>query len=382
MRRKREVLVVLGWYDPRYLEGVGRFAREANWHLATRSLIEASTPRGWKGDGLLVNDTEVPRLRRFIRSQIRQQPTVVMGSHHRVVSVPSVAEDTIGCGRAAAEHFLDRGYRHFAWFSIARGRVEEERREGFVRTLEAAGETCTLLEWDKARGPRRDTWANCRRWFAAQLARLPKPLAIFALDDPLAVDVIEVCMDSGLRVPEDVGVMGVGNMEMACECSRIPVSSVDVDMTRIAYEAAALLQRLMDDEPEPGEPMVVPLKGVVMRASTDTLAVTHTGLARAVAFMTESFSQNIGVDDVARAAGMSRRALHHIFQTELRRTPARHLLRVRLDHARQMLKETGKKISEIAEDCGFLSARNLHRCFVRELGVSPREYVKKEQDIR
>jgi len=378
VKRKRDVLVTLGWYDPRFLEGVGRFAREADWHLATRSLIEASTPMGWKGDGLLVNDTEVPRLRRFIRSQIRRQPTVIMGSNHRAMPVPSVEEDMAGCGRAAAEHFIERGYRHFAWFSIPRGRVEEERRKAFVGTLEEAGEPCTLLEWEKERGSRRDTWANCRRWFATKLRHLPKPLAIFALDDPLAVDVIEVCLDSKFRVPEDVAVMGVGNIEMACECSRIPVSSVDVDMTRIAYEAAALLQRLMDGGAPPREPLVVPIKGVVLRESTDTLAVTHTGLAKAVNYADVHFAENIGVDDVARAAGMSRRALHNLFQQQLRRTPARHLLRLRLDRARQMLEKTGKKISDIAEECGFQSARNLHRCFVRELRVSPREYVKQQ----
>jgi hypothetical protein len=49
------VLVALGWYNPRFLEGIGRCARECQWHLASRPLLEASDPGEWQGDGLLVN---------------------------------------------------------------------------------------------------------------------------------------------------------------------------------------------------------------------------------------------------------------------------------------------------------------------------------------
>ena len=63
---KRHVLVALGWYDPRFLEGIGRCARECQWHLASRPLLEASGPGEWQGDGFLAKDTEIPRPRPFI----------------------------------------------------------------------------------------------------------------------------------------------------------------------------------------------------------------------------------------------------------------------------------------------------------------------------
>ncbi|MEY5024880.1 MAG: hypothetical protein RLZZ244_408, partial [Verrucomicrobiota bacterium] len=244
MNAKRNVLVALGWYDPRVIEGVGRYAREAGWHLEMRAMIEATIPRGWSGDGLLANDTAVPRIARVFADQAARQPTVLIGSNHVELSYPCVKEDNAECGRMAAEHFVDRGYRNFAWVSLQRGIPERERREAFVRELERRGYGCTLLGWTGGR--RKDSWEHSREWLAAELQKLPKPLAVFALDDLLAIDAVQACLDSGLEVPGEVAVMGVANMELACECSPVALSSIDENLTEISYRAAALLDRMMD----------------------------------------------------------------------------------------------------------------------------------------
>ena len=70
-------------------------------------------------------------------------------------------------------------------------------------------------------GKRPDTWTARRRWLKRGLADLPKPVAVFALDDLLAADVIETSVECGFRVPDDVAVMGAGNIELACDCSRV-----------------------------------------------------------------------------------------------------------------------------------------------------------------
>ena len=375
MKNKPNVLVTLGWYDPRIIEGVGRFAREAGWHLEMRAVIEGGTPRRWRGEGMLVNDTEVPRLERFIEGQMRRQPTVLIGSNHRHTDLPAVQEDNFEIGRLAAGHFLERGHRSFAWFSLRRGRVEADRREGFVGALEAAGHSCCLLEW----GREGDSWDRHRKAVLAQLERLPKPLAVFVLDDLLAIDTVEVCLGRGWRVPEDVAVMGVGNMELACECSRVPISSVDENLAEMAYRAAAKLDRLMRrgaGEGAAGEPLreVVPVKGVFPRRSTDSLAVAHSGLRKALEFIKAECVGPIGTPEIAQAAGLSQRALHYAFRAELKSTPSGHLLRVRMEKAEAMLLGGALKVSAVAEACGFGSVRNLHRCFVRERGCSPKEF--------
>jgi transcriptional regulator GlxA family with amidase domain len=122
------------------------------------------------------------------------------------------------------------------------------------------------------------------------------------------------------------------------------------------------------------EPVRVPVRGVFMRRSTDSLAVTHSGVQKALAFMTARYHETIGIGDIARAAGLSERALQYAFKSELRRTPVRQLLLLRLERAAQQLVSGGSKVATVAEACGFGSVRHLHRCFVQEHGCSPQAY--------
>jgi LacI family transcriptional regulator len=386
VKNKRNVLLVLGWYDPRIIEGVGRYAREAGWHLEMRTVIEGTLPSRWRGDGMLVNDTTVPRLERFIQAQIGLQPTVLIGSNHRYSRMPAVHEDNAEVGRLAARHFLERGHQNFAWLGLAQGTVELGRRNSFRETLREAGRSCQVLEWRREVSPRKDTWEHRRNWLAKQLEVIPKPLALFCLDDLVALDALDVCLDLGWRVPEDVAVMGVGNMELACECARIPISSVDENLSEISYRAAEMLQSIMEGGTlgaaalaETGEVseergMVVPVKGLFSRRSTESLAVTHRGVKKALEFMNAEYAKPLGLSDIARAAGVSQRALQYAFQGELRRTPIQQLLRIRLARARELLVGSEHKVGAVAELCGFGTVRHLHRCFVKEHVCSPQGY--------
>jgi LacI family transcriptional regulator len=371
VKTKRNVLVTLGWYDPRLIEGIGRYAREAGWHLEMRAAIEATPPENWRGDGMLANDTAVPRVARFVEAQARLQPTVLIGSNHPPSTLPSVRGDDLSAGREAALHFLDRGYQHFAWHSVKRGLVEEERRSGYVGTLAAAGHTCHLLKWQPGRGRRAEDWSGAAAWLSRELSRLPRPLALFVLDDLLAIDAVQACLDAGLRVPEDVAVLGVANMEVACECSQVPLSSIDENLTEIAYRAARLLDHLMSGGPAPEAPEIVPLKGLVVRRSTGIFAITDPALGRAAGFMERNFHRSLTMEDVAREAGMSLRALHYIFRRELQRSPGQHLLRLRLDRARELVEAGKLRMGEVAVQCGFSTLRNFHRAFVRAFGAPP-----------
>ena len=374
MKPKRNILVTLGWYDPRLIEGIGRYAREAGWHLELRAVVEATPPNGWRGDGMLANDTALPRIARFVRKQAHLQPTVLIGSNHPPTRLPCVREDNRAVGRAAAAHFLDRGYQNFAWLSMQRGRVESERRTGFVEALEEAGHGCHLLKRPAGDAFRDGEWSEAGRWLAGELERLPKPLALLAVDDLLAIDAVQVCVDSGMRVPEEVAVLGVANMEVACECAQVALSSIDENLSEIAYRAARLLEHLMDGGAAPAAPEVVPIKGLVVRRSTDAFAISDPALERAAAFMVENLGRPISMEDVARHSGVSLRALHYIFKRELQRSPGQHLLRLRLDRARALVERDSSRIGEIALQAGFLTVRNFHRSFVRAFGVPPAVY--------
>jgi transcriptional regulator GlxA family with amidase domain len=147
---------------------------------------------------------------------------------------------------------------------------------------------------------------------------------------------------------------------------------VDLNMAEVAYRAGLALESFMHHGAPEQARVVVPVRGIVQRQSTDALALTHQGVGRAVEFIAAHFAKNLSVDEIAKASGMSLRALHYAFRSELRRSPAGHLLRVRLEHAQRLLARPEKTIAEVARESGFSSLRNIHRCFVRELGVSPK----------
>ena len=227
------------------------------------------------------------------------------------------------------------------------------------------------MEWHHFRGKTPQTWANSRIWLAQKLSVLPKPIAVFALDDLLAIDTVEVCLDAGFRVPDDVAVMGVGNMELACECAQVPISSIDEDARGIAYRAARTLEELMNGEVISRAPIVVPVSGLVLRRSTDTFAVTHSAVAKAHAIMKAQYSRPLVIEGIASDVGVSVRALHYAFQSELRISPAKHLERIRIQVARDLLARKNLKITEVAKMSGFGTPRNLHRAHTREYGVPP-----------
>ena len=164
------------------------------------------------------------------------------------------------------------------------------------------------------------------------------------------------------------------NIELACDCSPVPISSVDLNFGEVAYRAAELLDRLMEGEKLSNERIVVPVRGVVPRASSDMMAVSHPGIEMAVEMIKRRYPDDIGVGEIAEAAGISRRMLHYLFADDLRRTPAEYLRQVRLNEVKRRLIETDGKVSLIAVECGFSSNRNLPRSFVRETGTPPQAW--------
>jgi LacI family transcriptional regulator len=369
-KRKRSVLTALGWHDQRIFMGIARYARQANWHLETRTIFDVLIPRGWKGDGLVACYGTGRELREFIVEQSAKQPTVLLGANNPGIDVPQVLEGNIAAGQMAAQHFLDRGHTKFAWYAHRSGRSAEERREGYREALRAAGYECVILEAPAARNS--EGYADTRKWLIGRLKNMPRPLALFALDDQAAVDVIDACIEAHLRIPEDIAVLGVGNLEIVCECSHVPISSVEFDFEQVGYRAAELLDRLMNGQPPPKEPIVMPPVGIVSRKSTDSLAVENDSLTRAFTFIRENFHRHIQINDIARAASVSRRTLSELFARELRQSPSDFLLEVRIDSAKQLLRNTDDKIDQIATACGLL--QNLRRSFRKKVGLSPHDY--------
>ena len=294
--------------------------------------------------------------------------------------VPFVLADSRAIGALAAAYYLERGYRHFAfvgetnqWYWSA------ERRRGFEETLAKSGFDCAA--YDSFTERERRSWTAERPRMERFLLALPRPTAIFAAMDGRARHVVNLCADIGLRVPEDIAVLGVDNDPLLCESTVPPLSSIRTGGYRRGQTAAAMLDDLMHGRPVRERSVVQEPISVVTRGSTGYDAMTDPAIAKAVAFIrARAESGGIDVSDVVRAAGCSRRYLERHFRARLGRSVRDELLRERLNVVKTLLETTGLTIDEISAKVGFARASHLAALFKRETGATMRQWRREHAE--
>lgn len=375
MATKRTVLLALTSSHHGFFRGVARYAREHRWHLVADMVYTAKIPVGWRGDGIISFIGYRDDLAEFILAS--GLPAVEISMVRNEIPLPRVEGDSEMIGRLAAEHFMERGFKHFVWAPMLDDVLNGERYRGFANRLDKAGHTCHLLPPVDTRhaDPATRDWAARRKVLMQELKRLPKPLAVFGYNDCVAADIIDACEDADLLVPEAVAVLGVDNDALLCESIPVPLSSVCHDLEGMAYEAAAMLDRLMGGRKPPKEVLRIPPKGVVTRRSTDILAVDDLQVARALRFIRDHYtSAQLGVADVVAATGITRRLLERAFRHELKRTINDEIVRLRMNQVEDLLKNTDLKVVDISAACGFSRPNHLFRSFRKSVGISPKIY--------
>lgn len=373
LRTQKRVLLVMGWYDYRLHRGIAKYAEQHGWHLCPDTTKERVIPWGWEGDGILAWLGAGDDLAEYV-TQARK-PTVDFSFRRPHLRFPRVLVDHEAVARLAAEHYLSRGLTDFCFYSDSDNWAFEENGQAFVKAVEASGHSCNWLRWHRSSKftQGRVQWKRKRRWLAEELARANKPLGVFAATDDHAVEVLEACGDMDLSVPERVSIIGVDNSLLGVDGMRMPISSIDTNLESVGYRGAATLDEIMAGRKVPAV-LRVPPQGLIARRSSDLIAIGHEGVAKSLRFLLDHGFEPIGVDDLARAAGMSRRALHQAYIEHLGRTPGAELHRIRIDLAKKLLAEPGQRLDEIPKRCGYLSENGFWVSFKQATGVSPRQY--------
>ncbi|HEX4052741.1 MAG TPA: XylR family transcriptional regulator [Tepidisphaeraceae bacterium] len=281
------------------------------------------------------------------------------------VLVPSVFPDDHAVGAMAAAYFLERGFQSFAYCGSESREYSRGRYEGFGNALKPR--TCACVNQDGDDPAHR----------AQILKTLPRPLAIFCCNDDVARQIVREAIQLGIAVPDEAAVLGVGNDEVYCDLSSIPLSSVRLDTYFIGYEAAAMLRRLMSGESAPLKPMLVPPVEVSTRRSTDVLALADSEVAAAVRFIRDRGGREINVEDLLQRTSLSRRSLEIRFRRAVGRSPYQEIRRVQLERAKLLLSRTDRPVREIADACGFKEARQLSTAFHESVGLTPRQYRRR-----
>lgn len=385
--RRRSVLLALAWYDHRAHRGATRYAIEHGWHLDATMANSSEFAWGWQGDGILckLGYTKInPDYLQFVKDL--NLPAVDLSVFGQNAGLPSIEFDPAAIASQAADHFAERGIRNFAWYPNDVAPPIQFRERAFVRHMQRVGHDVHLIPTDSsgstfgdASGGERTDWREAAEVLGQRLAKLPRPIGVLCFSDEWGLKVLEACQQVGLQVPEDVAVLGINNNTLVCESLMTPLSSVALDMEAWAYRACAMLDQIMDGQPAPKGLTPFPASGVVTRRSTDTVAVEHPEVAKAVSFIAEQYHRPIGVDDVVAATRLTRPGLKRAFKTHLRRSIREEVQRVRVRHIKRLLIETDYTIETIAQKVGLGGPRQLYHTFERVESITPRQYRMKHR---
>jgi len=360
------------------LRGIAQYVRvHGPWSLyhEPRSLEEsvARWIRDWHGDGIIVRVQNRQIAEAVIQTGL---PAVDVLGLVKEVNLPLVHVDDVAIARLAAEHLLERGFRHFAFCGIRGANWSDARRDAFVHEVAAVGCPCSIHQLPPhSRGQR--TWETQEEQLADWVRQLPKPVGVMVCNDPRGQQVLEACRRAGAAVPEEVAVIGVDNDEPLCQIADPPLSSVIPDHRRVGFEGAALLDRLMAGVRPPPAPIYLPPAGSVTRMSTDVLAIDDLEVAAAVRFIREHAVSGIGVDNVLEEVMVSRSTLQRRFHKVLGRTVHDEILRVRLRRAQELLVETDLPIETVAAKAGFAHRQYLGEVFKAKTGQTLAGYRKR-----
>jgi LacI family transcriptional regulator len=381
MKRRQKVALLIetsNAYARGLLQGIVRYIREHSpWSFYLpeqgRGDIPPTWLANWQGDGIIARIENQEIAQSVAASGL---PAVDVSAARMLPSLPWVETDDRGIAGLAAEHLLDRGFKHFGYCGDSRFNWSNWREEYFEEFLRHAHRECHHYRSTiPPQAPLEQQVTEIARW----LRKLPKPVAIMACYDIRGQQVLDACRNAGLAVPDEVAVIGVDNDALLCDLSSPPLSSVIPNTQRTGYEAAALLQEMMSGRKVAPEAHLIGPLGVATRQSTDVLAIDDRHIARAVRYIREHAFEPINIEAVLKVVPLSRRSFESRFRKLLGHTPHEEISRVRMNRVKELLTETELSLAEIAERTGFEHVEYLSTAFKKKVGLPPNQYRAQNQ---
>ena len=373
--KKRVILLIdsASEFDRKLLRGIveysndngpWQFYRMPPWTIwdpeGEKRILERA--RNWKADAIigLWNPTKEPQLSSL------GIPVVLQNYHSRSSAYSVITGDYIGTGSMAASFFIGRGAKNFAYFGLSGVVWSEERRQGFEKAVSQAGYSTHVLETESL-----DNTSMIASW----LVGLPKPVALFACDDAHALAVSEICKVEGIRIPEDLQLLGVDNDDLLCEISDPPISSIALDVEK----GGRMICRLLDTQSKGNwKPFTVTIRPicVVERSSTKRHLIADPIIEKVVNFLDDNFTRDLTMAEILEPYPLSRRSIETRFRKAMGTSIWQYLQNLRVEKFTRMLVSIDLPLKEIALECGFRDTDNIARTFRKYHGISPQEYRK------
>ena len=344
------------------------------WSIFLPEQERGATPpawlKKWKGDGLIVRIETDTIAKAVLKLNV---PIIDVSAARHVPDIPWVETDDGAIARLAAEHFLERGFEHLAYCGEPEFNWSNWREDMFSKCVSDASRSCHVFH-SRSKHTRGFSMTHERRRLTTWIMSLPRPVGVFACYDIKAQQILDICREQGIRVPEELALLGVDNDELLCNLCTPPLSSIIPAANQAGREAARLLDILMNGGSVSKEANLLEPLGVATRQSTDVLAIDDTDIGAAVRYIRDHACEGINVGHVLRAVTLSRRALETRFHSIVGRTPHEEITRRRIERICQLLIDTDLTLAAIAQRTGFQNVEYMSVAFRRAMDVPPGKY--------
>ena len=365
-------------YGRRLVDGVAAYAQKAHdWRLVWIS-PDAKPIRGaFDGcSGVIARVANDALARRLARTGL---PVVDVFCQREYAGFFGVNSDHETIGRLAAEHFLAKRHTAFAFVGFRNVSFSMKRRRAFAEALERHGCKVATREMPLVRDQRAFFNMDARpisgeHLLQTWLGKLPRPVAVFAANDLLAVTVSRLAKNAGVAVPEDMAILGVDDDRLLCACAETPISSIDPNAFGIGFSAARALAAVLKMPPSRKRHPVhhVAPRGIVERASTERHAVSPVWFADVLGYIDSAIDKPLSTVDLVTRTERSHVTISKMFGERLGMSPVRYITSVKMKAAKRMLADGNLLVKEIAARTGYASIARFSTVYRAFWGHSPR----------
>ena len=359
------------------LKGISQYVHEKNdWDIfhytgSLGAMIPDALAK-WEGDGIIarINSREVLEV---IRA--KGVPVIDVLGNDPESEFPKVICNNDAITRMVVDHFVERGFRSFGYFGVEKEFWALEREQAFNQLAQTIEGSFSVLKISHAY-KKDSSWAEYLAYLGDWLVSLEKPAGIYICSDQFAPDVIAACATKGLKIPEDVALIGVDNDVAFCEVVRPSLSSVRPNHVQVGYTAASLLDSMIRGKRKVAAITRIAPYAIEVRQSTDVFALREEGLKKALIAIKERACSGVTVDEIATLAGYSKSVLQRKFRKTLGRSVHDQVISVRIRRAKELLTMTRIPIADIAIQAGFNHQEYLGMVFKKMTGFTPVQYRK------
>lgn len=296
----------------------------------------------------------------------------------RFSNIPNITGDYRKTGKMAAEFFLNKGFQHFAFYGYRDAVWSQERCEGFYDCIAAQGLGNNFYSYQEQSLD--DLWFYEAPPLLSWLKSLPQPTALMACDDNQGNRITEICKVNNIKVPDKIAILGVDNDEIICNLSDPPLSSISQNIARGGFEAAELIDHLLNDEDESyWKDVVIQPVNIINRHSTDFYSTTDLHIHTVLKYIYKNIASDISVSDIVKQVPLSRRLLEIRFKQATQQSIHKYIFNLRMDRFAQLLLASDDPITDIAEQVGINNLKNLSRQFKILKKVTPNEFRKRHR---